>query len=115
VGRSLGRHRMSPRISPNKTWEGLIAGAVTTVAAAALCRVLFSIPITWPHTLALGAILAVAAPLGDLVESMFKRDTGVKDSSAILLGHGGFLDRTDSLVLAGPPVLGYLLLTGTLP
>ena len=115
LGKTFGRHRMSPRISPKKTWEGLTGGIVTTFAAAAVVKMVFSLPLSWPQTMALAAILAVCAPVGDLVESLFKRDTGVKDSSGLLLGHGGFLDRTDSLVFSGPPVLGYLLLTGALP
>ena len=112
VGSKLGRHKMSPRISPNKTWEGLAGGVVTTFAAAAAAKLLFALPISWLHIGGLAAILAVAAPLGDLVESQFKRDTRVKDSSSLIPGHGGFLDRTDSLLYAAPPVLGYLLAAG---
>lgn len=112
VGSKLGRHKMSPRISPNKTWEGLAGAVVTTFAAAAAAKLLFALPISWLHIAGLAAILAVAAPLGDLVESQFKRDTRVKDSSSLIPGHGGFLDRTDSLLYAAPPVLGYLLAVG---
>ena len=114
VGRRLGRHRMAPVVSPNKTWEGLAGGTVATAAATfALVRVL-GLELTWPHVAALAVILAVAAPLGDLLESLFKRDTGVKDSSALLPGHGGLLDRTDSLVFAAPPVLAYAWVAGLL-
>ena len=112
VGSKLGRHKMSPRISPNKTWEGLAGGVATTFAAAAAAKLLFALPIPWLHIGGLAVILAVAAPLGDLVESQFKRDTRVKDSSSLIPGHGGFLDRTDSLLYAAPPVLGYLLAAG---
>ena len=112
VGSRLGRHKMSPRVSPNKTWEGLAGGTIATVAAAAVINLIFSMPLPWIHLIAVAAILAVAAPLGDLVESQFKRDTGVKDSSMLIPGHGGFLDRTDSLLYAAPPVLGYLLIVG---
>lgn len=112
VGSHLGRHKMSPQISPNKTWEGLAGGAAATFAAAAACKLLFGLPFSWLHMAALAAILAIAAPLGDLVESQFKRDTKVKDSSTLIPGHGGFLDRTDSLLYAAPPVLGYLLAAG---
>jgi phosphatidate cytidylyltransferase len=112
VGSHFGRHKMTPRISPNKTWEGLAGGAATTFAAAAVSKLVFGLPWSWGHILALAAILAVAAPLGDLVESQFKRDTKVKDSSNLIPGHGGFLDRTDSLLYAAPPVLGYLVAAG---
>ena len=112
VGSHFGRHKMTPRISPNKTWEGLAGGAAATFAAAAVSKLVFGLPWSWGHILALAAILAVAAPLGDLVESQFKRDTKVKDSSTLIPGHGGFLDRTDSLLYAAPPVLGYLLAAG---
>ncbi len=119
VGRSLGRHRMSPRTSPNKTWEGLAGGVAATFAGAAAFRLvvglLTGMELDWGHTMAIAAILAVAAPLGDLVESQVKRDTGVKDSSGLIPGHGGFLDRTDSLLYAAPPVLAYLLVTGVVP
>ena len=112
LGSRFGRHRMTPRISPNKTWEGLAGGATATFAAAAASKLIFGLPWSWGHIVALAAILAVAAPLGDLVESQFKRDTKVKDSSTLIPGHGGFLDRTDSLLYAAPPVLGYLLAAG---
>jgi len=115
AGTRLGRHKMSPRISPNKTWEGLAGGTVVTFAAAALLRVVLAVPLPWIHVLAIAAILAVAAPVGDLVESQFKRDAGVKDSSQLFPGHGGALDRTDSLLYPAPPVLGYLLLVGLVP
>lgn len=112
VGSNFGRRKMSPRISPNKTWEGLAGGAVATFAAAASAKFAFGLPFAWVHIAALAAILSVAGPLGDLVESQFKRDTGVKDSSNLIPGHGGLLDRTDSLIFAAPPVLGYLLVAG---
>lgn len=111
VGKNLGRHRMAPRISPKKTWEGLVAGAVTTLAAAAVMKLLF-LDLQWVHTICLALVVAIIGPLGDLVESQLKRDTGVKDSSALLPGHGGMLDRTDSLFFAAPPALLYLWLVG---
>ncbi len=114
VGRSLGRHKMSPRISPNKTWEGLVGGVIATFAGAAVLKLGIGLPLAWEHTAIIAAILAVTAPLGDLVESQLKRDTGVKDSSSLLPGHGGLLDRTDSLVYSAPWVLAYLLASGAL-
>ncbi len=112
VGRQFGRHKMSPRISPNKTIEGLLGGIAATIAVVFIGVHLLELPFSPIHTAAIATILAIAAPLGDLVESQFKRDSGVKDSSTLLPGHGGFLDRTDSLFYAAPPVLGYLLLAG---
>jgi len=112
VGRRFGRHKMSPRISPNKTWEGLAGGTAATLVAAVALGSLLRVDLPWPVLLGVAAILAIAAPVGDLVESQFKRDTGVKDSSALLPGHGGLLDRTDSLLFAAPPVLALLLVTG---
>jgi len=101
VGSRLGRHNLAPAVSPHKTWEGLIGGCVVAIAA--------SVAITshihpWSiHTaLALGAIVAVVAPVGDLVESMTKRDLGVKDMGALLPGHGGMLDRIDALLFVLP-------------
>jgi len=114
VGRNFGRHKMSPRVSPNKTWEGLAGGTVATIAAATALDRLLRIDLDWPVLLGVAAILAVAAPVGDLVESLFKRDTGVKDSSSLLPGHGGLLDRTDSLLFAAPPVLAFLVATGAI-
>jgi len=112
VGSRLGRHKMSPRISPNKTMEGLAGGTATTFVAAAVLKLALVVPIAWIDVIAIAAILAIAAPIGDLVESQMKRDAGVKDSSGLIPGHGGVLDRTDSLIYPAPLVLGYLLLAG---
>jgi len=112
VGKNFGRHKMSPKISPNKTLEGLAGCIVTTYATAAVAAFILDLELDAIHILALATILAAAAPLGDLVESLFKRDSGIKDSSNLIPGHGGLLDRTDSLFYPAPLVLGYLLLTG---
>lgn len=112
VGKNFGRHKMSPKTSPNKTFEGLAGGIVTTYAAAAAAAFILGLDLDPIHIFGLATILAVAAPLGDLVESLFKRDSGIKDSSSLIPGHGGLLDRTDSLLYPAPVVLGYLLLTG---
>lgn len=111
VGRSLGRHKMAPRVSPNKTLEGLAGGIIATYAAAGAAWWV-GIEMRWYDVAAVATIIALAAPTGDLVESMFKRDSGVKDSSTILPGHGGLLDRTDSLFYPAPLVLAYLALAG---
>jgi phosphatidate cytidylyltransferase len=114
VGRRFGRHKMAPRTSPNKTLEGLMGGILATFAAAALVAWVLRLDLPPAHIAALAAVLAIAAPVGDLVESLFKRDSGVKDSSSLLPGHGGLLDRTDSLFFAAPFAVGYLVATGLL-
>jgi phosphatidate cytidylyltransferase len=100
-GRLLGRHRMAPNTSPGKTWEGFAFGTAATifVAFVALYKQQF---LTISESIALGAALAVAAPAGDLFESMLKRDAGVKDAGSLLGGHGGMLDRLDALLFAAP-------------
>jgi len=100
-GRLLGRHRMAPSTSPGKTWEGFAFGTAATifVAFVALYKQDF---LTIGESIALGVVLAVAAPMGDLFESMLKRDAGVKDAGALLGGHGGMLDRLDALLFAVP-------------
>jgi phosphatidate cytidylyltransferase len=100
-GRLLGRHRMAPNTSPGKTWEGFAFGTAATVFVAfvALYKSDF---LTIGESLVLGAVIAVSAPLGDLYESMLKRDAGVKDTGTLLGGHGGVLDRIDALLFAAP-------------
>jgi len=112
VGKNFGRHKMSPKISPNKTFEGLAGGIATTYVAAIVAAFILDLELSAIHIFALATILAAAAPVGDLIESLFKRDSGIKDSSNLIPGHGGLLDRTDSLFYPAPLVLGYLLLTG---
>jgi phosphatidate cytidylyltransferase len=101
VGRLVGRHKLAPRISPGKTWEGFVGGTVATVFVTFVAlydqRHEF-LPIG--QAILLGAAIAAAAPLGDLFESMLKRDMGLKDTGRILAGHGGMLDRIDSLLFA---------------
>ncbi len=106
---------MAPILSPKKTWEGLAGGVAATFGVAAIFQTLFPLPFGWPHIFGLAAILSVAAPIGDLIISLFKRDTGVKDSSSLIPGHGGLLDRTDSLLFAAPFILLYLVAVGLLP
>lgn len=101
VGRLLGRHKFSPALSPAKTWEGFVAGTVAAVFVmfVALYKQDF---LTITESLLLGAVVAIAAALGDLFESALKRDMQVKDSGTILAGHGGMLDRVDALLFAVP-------------
>lgn len=111
MGGSLyGKHKMWPRHSPGKTWEGTATGVVITLLVAVFIGPLFNPAIAWYHWLALGLICSVIDTLGDLVESMLKRSVGMKDSGKIMPGHGGFLDRFDSLLVATPFVFVYLSL-----
>ena len=99
AGRLLGRHKLAPTLSPGKTWEGFVAGTVATVfiAFVALYKQDY---VSIGESIALGAVIAVAAPLGDLFESAVKRDMQVKDSGRLLGGHGGMLDRLDAPLFA---------------
>jgi phosphatidate cytidylyltransferase len=120
IGRAFGRHKLAPRLSPGKTWEGsiasiagsvLIAGLLVYISDVLTARGNLILHISEPiwQTLLLAAILNVAAQLGDLLESAIKRGAGVKDSGTMLPGHGGILDRIDALLLAAP-VLWFALL-----
>lgn len=111
IGGSLfGRHKMWPRHSPGKTWEGTAFGVAVSVVFAVFVGPAVSI-IAWQHWLFLALVCSIAGTLGDLVESMLKRSVGVKDSGSIMPGHGGFLDRFDSLLIIMPFVYLYLTLT----
>ena len=101
VGRTFGRHKMAPRISPAKSWEGFVGGTVAAMAVAFFAMYDQGF-LTIVEAVGLGAAIAVASTLGDLFESAGKRDLGVKDSGRVLAGHGGVLDRVDSLLWAGP-------------
>ena len=108
VGRAVGRHRLAPAISPGKTWEGFVGGTTAAVAVAFFALYEQDV-VTTGESLLLGLSIAVAATLGDLFESAVKRDLGVKDSGHLLAGHGGVLDRVDSLLWAGPAAYVALL------
>ena len=110
VGSAIGRRKMAPRLSPKKSWEGAIAAIVVSIGAAWLARAWFYPELPLKHALIVGALLGPAGILGDLVESVLKRAAGVKDSGRLLPGHGGLLDRTDSLLFA-TPVLYYYSMT----
>jgi phosphatidate cytidylyltransferase len=100
-GRLLGRHKMAPNTSPGKTWEGFVFGTIATVFVTFVAFYKANY-LTIGESVGLGFVLAVAAPLGDLFESMLKRDAGVKDAGSLLGGHGGMLDRLDALLFAAP-------------
>jgi len=117
-GRAVGRHRLAPRISPNKTWEGAAAGIV----GALVLSLLFASPsvfglsnplhiqaLSYPQALLIGALVSIFGQFGDLVESLLKRNAGVKDSGNLFPGHGGVLDRLDSVVFAGIVVYYYVV------
>jgi len=110
-GRLLGRHKMAPHVSPGKTWEGFVFGTAATIFVA-FVALYDSNFLTIPESLVLGAVLAVAAPLGDLFESMLKRDMQVKDTGTLLGGHGGMLDRIDALLFAAPAAYFTILAFG---
>ena len=113
VGRAVGRHRMAPTISPGKSWEGFVGGVAAAVLVAFLVLYRDSDEfLSIPQSLALGAAIALACVLGDLFESAVKRDLQVKDSGRLLAGHGGMLDRLDSLLWAGPVAYFVILAFG---
>jgi phosphatidate cytidylyltransferase len=112
VGATLGRHPMAPRISPKKSWEGFAGSTVGCLVAGVLCVTLLLDGAGWVGVV-LGAVGVVAATLGDLTESLIKRDLGIKDMSNLLPGHGGIMDRLDSLLATVPVV--WLVLAFVLP
>jgi len=114
VGRAWGKHHMTPTISPHKTWEGAAGGFAGAIAAAVALRFLlslgdWSVPLSYLEVVGAGCLVGVAAQLGDLLESLLKRRAGVKDSGNLLPGHGGVLDRIDSLVFTGVIVYYFVL------
>ena len=108
AGVYLGRHKLFERVSPGKTWEGSAAGFVGAVATFWVARQVGLSYLSMENAIILGVLVGVFGQLGDLVESRFKRDAGVKDSSALIPGHGGIYDRFDSLVFVAPIVYLYI-------
>ena len=111
IGRALGRHHLAPHISPGKTWEGAIGGILGAIVVSLLFTLTtpLSLPLSYWQAILLGLLVSIFGQLGDLVESLLKRNTGVKDSGKLLPGHGGFLDRIDSIVFAGIVVYYYVI------
>jgi phosphatidate cytidylyltransferase len=109
VGKNIGKHKLLERISPNKTIEGFIGGMVFTFLASLILANQFT-SLTQKQWLVIAGIVSIFGVLGDLIESMFKRQAGVKDSSNFIPGHGGFLDRFDSVIFAAPFIFIYLQL-----
>ena len=121
IGSTLGRHKMIPRISPKKTWEGTAGGIVFAIGGAVMClywphqlsQGILAAGMNLTHALTLGLLLGTAAVIGDLAESLIKREAGVKDSSNILPGHGGALDMLDSFLFTAPLLYVYMRLVLT--
>lgn len=109
AGSAIGRHKLSPRVSPNKSWEGLIAATLAAFAAALVLKITVSRDwLSWGVAFTLAAIVVVLGPLGDLSESLMKRELEVKDMSELIPGHGGILDRFDSMLFVAPAAYYYL-------
>lgn len=108
VGMTLGRHKLASGISPNKTVEGAIGGVLGAVAAGFLSKLTFASYLSWVDAVALGVLVGIFGQVGDLLESAMKRDAGIKDSSRIIPGHGGALDRFDSFIFTVPLIYFYL-------
>lgn len=111
TGKRLGKHKLSPRISPKKTVEGLIGGIVTSVITAVVIHFTFFPQIPLVHAVIVGIVLSISGVIGDLAESMWKRSADVKDSGTLIPGHGGFLDRFDSILFTAPILYVYWALS----
>jgi phosphatidate cytidylyltransferase len=101
VGRAFGKHKLAPNISPGKTWEGAIGGLTAGMAAVIILSMALGVEMGYGPLIIIGVLIGTIAQAGDLAESKLKRVTGVKESGAIIPGHGGILDRLDSVVLTG--------------
>ena len=111
LGKAFGKHKLAPRISPGKTWEGAVAGIFGAVVISLLFTLdtRLQLPLSYGQAILLGVLISVFGQIGDLVESLLKRNTGVKESGNLMPGHGGLLDRMDSVVLAGIVVYLYYI------
>ncbi len=110
IGRAWGRHSLAAKISPGKTWEGALGGFMGAIAASLiLAAILPTLTIPYWQTVILGALIGIFASLGDLSESMLKRSAGVKDSGTLIPGHGGLLDRLDSILFTVVVVYYYVV------
>ena len=112
AGRAFGRRRLYPAVSPSKTWEGAVGGTLTAVAVALAVQQAFALRLTPLQAMGTGAVAAILGLLGDLCESLLKRSVGAKDSSHLIPGHGGVLDRFDGVLFAVPAVYVCQLLRG---
>jgi len=107
-GLSLGKHKLFPRVSPKKSWEGAVFGFVFAILTMLLAHYVILDFLSLKESITLGVIIGIVGQIGDLIESLIKRDAEVKDSSALIPGHGGIFDRFDSLLFSAPVILLYL-------
>jgi phosphatidate cytidylyltransferase len=107
-GKAIGKHKLFPRVSPNKSWEGAIFGLSFAILAMVISKVIILDFLSWKDVITIGLIVGIIGQIGDLIESLFKRDAGIKDSSGLIPGHGGIFDRFDSLLYTAPAVLLYI-------
>ena len=107
-GTALGRHKLLKRVSPKKSWEGALFGLIFAIVTIIICKLVILNFLNWKDIIILGLIIGIIGQIGDLIESLFKRDADIKDSSSIIPGHGGIFDRFDSLLYTSPVVLLYL-------
>jgi phosphatidate cytidylyltransferase len=110
IGVKFGKHKLYPRVSPKKSWEGAVACFLSAIIFFILVSYYLAPHIPLIHSIIIGTIIGITGQLGDLAESQLKRDAGIKDSSAIIPGHGGFLDRFDGIIFIAPAVFIYLFL-----
>jgi phosphatidate cytidylyltransferase len=112
LGRAFGKHHMAPAISPGKTWEGAAAGLAGGLAATVALAFILDLtphPLSYPGVILLGFLIPIFAQLGDLAESLLKRSAGVKDAGHLIPGHGGMLDRMDSIMFSSIVVYYYMI------
>jgi phosphatidate cytidylyltransferase len=107
-GMALGKHKLFVRVSPNKSWEGAVFGFIFALITMILAKIIILNFLSWNAVIVIGFIVGIFGQIGDLVESLIKRDAAVKDSSSIIPGHGGILDRFDSLLYTAPLIFLYL-------
>ena len=107
-GTAFGKHKLFPRVSPKKSWEGAIFGFLFAIGTMALAKVVILDFLSWQTIISIGFIIGVFGQIGDLIESLFKRSANVKDSSNLIPGHGGIFDRFDSLLFSSPIIFLYL-------
>ncbi len=108
VGSAIGKHKIYPVASPNKSLEGLIAAVITAGLTGWLCIIIFPVKVELPYAIATAAVIGLFSQLSDPIESLFKRAAGQKDSGSLLPGHGGILDRVDSYIFCAP-LLFYII------